>query len=98
MVPIRVGGGTSYKILESMSSGTPVVTMQMSADAISAKNGEHLIVGENVQELAEGTIELLKNEKFYEKIAKNGRKLIEENYSWKNIAKDLENVYKGVIK
>jgi len=98
LAPIRVGGGTSYKILESMSCGTPVVTMIMSADAIRAKNGEHLMVGKNTEELAEKTVELLENKNLYEKVAKNGRKLIEEKYAWKNIAKNLEDVYKGVIK
>ncbi|MBI5122413.1 glycosyltransferase family 4 protein [Candidatus Roizmanbacteria bacterium] len=96
--PIRVGGGTSYKILEAMSCGTPVVTMPMSASAIHAKDGENIVIGENVKELAEKTIELLKDEKLFAKIAKNGRQLIEENYSWKKIAIDLGNIYKGVVK
>src|SRR6185436_3844359 len=45
LAPIRVGGGTSYKILESMSCGTPVVTMPMSAQAIHAQDGEEIMVG-----------------------------------------------------
>ncbi len=96
LAPIRVGGGTSYKILESMACGTPVVTMQMSADAIGAKDGEHLMVGQTAEELAEKTAQLLQDEKIYEKIAMNGRRLIEENYSWKKIAKELEKVYESL--
>lgn len=94
--PIRVGGGTSYKILEAMSCGTPVVTMPLSADAIKAKDKEHVMVGRTAYELAEKTIELLENEKLYNKIAKNGRTLIEDNYSWKKISHDLEEVYKSL--
>jgi glycosyltransferase involved in cell wall biosynthesis len=45
LAPIRVGGGTSYKILESMSCGTPVVTMPLSANAINAMDGENIMVG-----------------------------------------------------
>ncbi len=97
LAPIRVGGGTSYKILESMSCGTPVVTMPMSAAAINAKDGEHLLIGRTAEELAEKTVEILTDDKFYKNIAENGRRLIEENYSWKKIAKALENVYKGVL-
>lgn len=97
LVPIRIGGGTSYKILESMSCGTPVVTMPMSASALHANDSENIIVGKNAEELAEKTLELLKDEKVYKEIAENGRKLIEEKYSWKEIAKALEEVYKGVI-
>lgn len=97
LAPIRVGGGTSYKILESLSSGTPVVTMPMSATAIQAKDNQHLMVGENAKKLAEKTIALLEDEKLYKKIATQGRELIEEKYSWKNISKSLEQVYKNVI-
>jgi len=95
--PIRVGGGTSYKIIEAMSCGTPVVTMPMSAKAIQATAGEDIIVGESVKDLTNKTIELLTNEKLFKEIAKNGRKLIEEKYSWKKIAADLERIYKGAI-
>jgi glycosyltransferase involved in cell wall biosynthesis len=97
LAPIRVGGGTSYKILESMACGTPVVTMQMSADAIHAKDGEHLMVGQTAEELAQKTLHVLQNEEVYEKIAQNGRELIEEHYSWKEIARKLEEVYQLLI-
>ena len=81
-----------------MACGTPVVTMQMSADAIDAKNGEHLMVGQTSEELAQKTVRLLQDEKIYKKIAMNGRRLIEEKYSWKEIAKELEKVYLNVAK
>ena len=97
LAPIRVGGGTSYKILESMSSGTPVVTTPLSAGAIGAKDGENILAGKNSQELAEKTLELLSDQNLYEKIAKNGRAFIEQKYTWKKIANDLERVYENVI-
>jgi glycosyltransferase involved in cell wall biosynthesis len=93
LAPIRVGGGTSYKILEAMSCGTPVVTMQLSADALEAQNGQAILVGKDAEELGEKTKQLLEDKALYEKISKNGRKLIEEKYTWKVIAKNLENVY-----
>ena len=96
LAPIRVGGGTSYKILESMSCGTPVVTMALSAKAIEAKDGHDIMVGSSPEELAEKTMELLINENVYETVSRNGRMLIEKNYTWKEIAKKLEEVYKSV--
>lgn len=97
LAPIRVGGGTSYKILESMSCGTPVVTMPLSSSAIEARGGHDIMVGETPSELAEKTLSLLSEESLYEKIAVNGRKLIEEKYTWKKIAEDLDEVYNSVI-
>lgn len=98
LAPIRVGGGTSYKILESMSCGTPVVTMQMSANAIKAVDGKTIMVGNNASEIAEKVCTLYTDEKKYEIIASGGRKLIEEHYTWKMIANVLDNVYQKVVK
>jgi glycosyltransferase involved in cell wall biosynthesis len=81
-----------------MSCGTPVVTMQMSADAIDAKDGHDIMVGNSAEELAKKSLLLLEEKETYEKIAHAGRKLIENNYTWKMIAKKLEAVYADVVK
>lgn len=94
--PIRVGGGTSYKILESMSSGTPVVTMLLSANSLNATDGRELMVGQTPDELCEQTIKLIEDEILYKKISKGGRELIEKSYTWKEIAKELDAVYHEV--
>lgn len=97
LAPIRVGGGTSYKILESMSCGTPVVTMPLSADAIEAKDGDDLLVGQDAQELALKTMKVLKDDNLYKHISKKGREFIEHRYQWGKIAKDLDSVYQNVL-
>lgn len=97
LAPIRVGGGTSYKILESMSCGTPVVTMQMSADAIGAKDNESIMIGHDASSLASKVHTLLNDNEKYETISKEGRKHIEENYTWKMIAQELDMVYRKVV-
>ncbi|MEK7571700.1 MAG: glycosyltransferase family 4 protein [Patescibacteria group bacterium] len=97
LAPIRVGGGTSYKIIESMACGTPVITMPLSAMALQAKEGKHLLVGKTPDELAEKTVQLLTDKKLYEAISKKGREHIEEKYSWKEIGKELEKVYESAV-
>lgn len=98
LAPIRIGGGTSYKILEAMSCGTPVVTTTLSADAIEAKDGEHVMIGETASELAEKTVNILSDKILYEQLATNGRKLIEERYTWGKIAKELERIYESIVR
>jgi polysaccharide biosynthesis protein PslH len=97
LAPIRIGGGTSYKILESMSCGTPVVTTKLSAQAIDAKDGEEIMIAEKAEDFAQKTIQLLDDQDLYQKIALSGRNLIEKNYTWKEIANDLDDVYKSLI-
>lgn len=98
LAPIKVGGGSSYKIIEAMASGVPVVTTKLAAGALKAKHGQHLLTGETPEELAEATVQLLQNTEEYEKIRKNARELVEENYSWESIVKKLEKVYEEATK
>lgn len=97
LAPIRVGGGTSYKILESMSCGTPVVTMKLSADALEAEDGEALLVGQTAQELAEKTLKVLADKNVYKKVSAGGRAFVLANYTWSHIAKKLEEVYNTAV-
>lgn len=98
LAPIRVGGGTSYKILESMACGTPVVTMPLSANALHATDEGTILVGKTAVELVEKTINVLQDKQLYEKISKKGRKLIEERYTWTEIGKELDKVYQLAMK
>lgn len=96
--PVRVGGGTSYKILEAMASGVPVVTTTLGREGIKAQEDKEIVIADSAYELAEKLIKVLSNEKLYNDIATNARKLIEAQYDWKIITKELEKVYTSVVK
>lgn len=96
LAPIMVGGGTSYKILESMASGTPVVTTKLGIEGIGAKHEKEALVGQTADVLATYVETLLTDSQLAKKIAENARTLVAETYSWKKIAKRLEDVYKNV--
>lgn len=98
LAPIRVGGGTSFKILESMACGVPVVTTPLGKEGIDAKDKEEILIAENTEEFTDIIFNILDDEKLYKKIAQNARKLIEDKYDWKIIVKELEKVYNLAIK
>ncbi len=96
LAPIRVGGGTSYKVLEAMASGVPVITTSL-GNAIKAEDNSEILIAHKPEEFVEKIKNLLENEKFYEKISLNGRRLVEEKFDWKKISRDLDSVYESVI-
>lgn len=96
LAPIRVGGGTSFKILESMATGTPVITSSLGNEGINAADGSQIIIAKKPDDFARKTVALLEDNYLYEKIARNGRKFIEENYDWKKITKKLDKIYREV--
>jgi glycosyltransferase involved in cell wall biosynthesis len=95
--PIRVGGGTNFKILEAMSSGTPVVTTLLGNEGILAKDNEEILISDKPEEFSQKTLQLLSDEYLYEKISRNGRKFIEKNFDWNNITFKLNKIYKNLL-
>ncbi len=97
LAPFRVAGGTSYKILEAMSSGTAVVTTSLGTEGLEAKNLTHVLSSDSANELADNVCDLLIDGSLYKRITLNARKLIEENYDWKIISQKLDEVYMSCL-
>ncbi len=96
LAPIRVGGGTSFKILEAMASGVPVITTPL-GNAINAKENLEIVIANDLDGFVQKIRELFANKEFYGAISKNGRHLVEEKYNWQKISQDLNSVYSSVV-
>lgn len=92
VAPLYGPGGTRLKILAAMAARLPVVTTKVGIAGVG-ENGKHFLEGETSKELADQSIKLLKNKELYKKIAKNARKLVEDEYSYESIAQKLNDVY-----
>lgn len=95
--PIRVGGGTNFKILESLSTGTPVITTSLGNEGINARDGSEILISEKPDEFVANSLSILSDNYLYEKLSRNGRKFIEKNFDWRNIAKELDNIYSDLV-
>lgn len=93
LAPIRIGGGTSFKILEAMASGLPVVTTTLGAAGLTVTGGKELMIGNTKEELLSGVEALLSSDKRRTIMARDGRKKIEKDYAWNTIAKILDRVW-----
>lgn len=96
ITPLYGPGGTRLKILSAMSSKLPVVTTKVGITGISATHGENVLQGETPEDLAALTVEVLKDNELYKKIAENARRFVEKNYFYGAIAEKLDNIYEEV--
>lgn len=90
VVPLRVGGGTRLKILEAMALGTPVVSTSKGAEGLEVTPGADILIADEPAAFAHAVLRLLDDPALRAKLSANGRRLVEERYSWETSARQLE--------
>ena len=61
------------------------------------KKNALIIPPQSPEKIAEVMLVLIDNKKLREQLGENGRKLVEEKYSWENTAKEFISIYKNLI-
>jgi glycosyltransferase involved in cell wall biosynthesis len=87
VVPLRQGGGTRLKILESLALGTPVISTSKGAEGLNLKPGRDYLMANTPDEFAACVIQLLKDAELRRTLSLQGRKAVEEMYDWDQIGK-----------
>ena len=97
VLPLKVGGGTRLRVTETMAVGCPLVATSIAYEGIKAINGIHLLSADNEEDFAKQTVKLLKKKDLRKQIKKNGRKFVEEKYSWHIVINKLEAFYISLV-
>lgn len=61
VVPVRYGGGTRVKILESFAHRVPVVSTSIGAEGLDVEDGVQLLVADEAEEFAAAVVRVLRN-------------------------------------
>lgn len=85
VAPLRMGGGTRFKILEAMAAGTPVVSTSIGLAGIAARHEEHALIADTPDSFADSAARVLVDRDLARKLAANARKLVEARYDWGKI-------------
>jgi glycosyltransferase involved in cell wall biosynthesis len=98
VVPLRAGGGTRLKILESMALGRPVVSTTIGCEGLEVEHNRHILIADTPERFAGCVTRLLLDPALRDRIAAEARRLVEERYNWPAIGKRLLDVYNGLVR
>lgn len=91
IVPLRKGAGTRLKILESMASGTVVVSTSKGAEGLAVDHGKHLLIADSPIDFAHAVIRLLQDQTIRAELQENAYNLVRTIYDWQIIEKKFSN-------
>jgi glycosyltransferase involved in cell wall biosynthesis len=90
VVPLRAGSGTRLKIFEALAMGKAVVSTTLGAEGLAIEHGRHFIAADGAHNFARAVIDLLDDPGRRRTIGEAGRQLVEDRYSWAQVARPFE--------
>jgi glycosyltransferase involved in cell wall biosynthesis len=93
IVPIRIGGGTRLKIVESLAMGTPVVSTTIGAQGLGLEHGKDALLADSEFDFIEETLRGLRDTELRQKLAGEGQSTVAARLSWEGLGARLRGIY-----
>lgn len=93
VVPLRVGGGTRLKILNSWAMGKAVVSTTVGAEGLEAVDGDNILIRNDPKDFAEAVLAVLDDATLRRRIGDRGRATVERCYSWDVVSRPMLDTY-----
>jgi glycosyltransferase involved in cell wall biosynthesis len=98
IVPLRIGGGTRLKIYEALAMGKAVVSTHIGAEGLPLEEGKHIVRADEPGDFARAVLELLEDPARREALGDAGRTLMEERFSWAQVAREFEQYCRRAVR
>jgi len=91
--------GFGIVALEALSCQRPVIITEIVgiSEDMKSENAGIVVPSKNTVKLANAIIDVLTDKDLQQDMGKCGRRLVENNYTWKRVAKMTEDIYKEVL-
>jgi glycosyltransferase involved in cell wall biosynthesis len=81
LVPLRIGGGIRAKIIAAMAQGVPVVSTSVGCEGLLVKDGQDLLVRDDVPGFAAAAVQLAAEPQLWRRLATAGQASVTQHYS-----------------
>lgn len=89
VVPLRIGGGTRLKIVESLGMHTPVVSTTLGAQGLDLVDGEDIVLADTPTAFADSVLDMLNSNNRRIAMEQQGARTVNENYRWEQLGVKL---------
>ena len=90
VAPMQIGTGLQNKLLEAMAMRIPCITSTLANNAVGARPGDAILVGNSPEEYAAHILHLLDDPAERARIAENGYQFIRSQFDWDKAAEKLD--------
>jgi glycosyltransferase involved in cell wall biosynthesis len=90
VAPLRAGGGTRLKLLESFAAGLPTVATTIASSGIAVRHGVDVATADDEETFANEILRLLGDASARRAMAESARRLVQDGYDWRVIAAAYE--------
>ena len=97
VAPLVVSAGTNLKILEALACGRPVVSTLAGVNGLDLVAGRDFVLVHTAAEMAAAIEELLASPDQCRRLAAAGRRRMEEDYGWDEIARRQSELYRALM-
>ena len=96
--PVRTGGGTNLKLLDSLAMGVPVIASSFSVRGLGLEPEKHFLLADTEEDFCRQIRRALSNQALRMNLAMSGLEIVRRTFTWRGIGERLVNAYKLVAK
>jgi glycosyltransferase involved in cell wall biosynthesis len=96
VVPLRIGGGTRLKILESLALGTPVITTSKGVEGLNLAPDAGIMIADTPDAFANAILMLQRNPALRQQLSLAGRAAV-QSYDWQRVGASLHTLIDTIM-
>lgn len=97
VLPLHVGGGTRIKVFEALAAGLAVVSTFVGVEGLPVRHGKEVLQADSKADFTEATLTLLRQPNQARALSLNGRRLVEEHFSWQAASQKFKSLCEPLL-